>query len=265
MSLFNLLETTLVNKKIPKNKFYEKLQADKSLKEKFVRQVDHILWKHKFSRHTVNLYPTNEVEEIQVFEIHLKQKNLSREVLENIDRAIPYPILFVLIYRDEVKLTIAYKKRSKQHEDRFVVDSCYYSPWQKIEDLSLDLLKGLDLQAVYENIIKSLMPVNKSGGQDLEQAIEKQKAADRLKREIAALEAKMRREPQFNRRVEYNLELQEKRRNWRKYWSKGGFAYGEAENGDQRPGTGKHRKVSRNISGRHYRGEGRKGEPDQSR
>jgi len=212
MPLFNLPEKTLINKKIPKNKFYEKLQADKSLKEKFVRQVDYILWKHKLSRHTVNLSPTKEVEEIQVFEIHLKQKNLSREVLENIDRAIPYPILFVLIYRDEVQLAVAYKKRNKQHEDRFVIDSYYYSPWQKTEDVSLDLLKGLDLQAVYENIIKSLMPVNKSGGQDLEQAIEKQKAADRLKREIAALEAKIRREPQFNRKVEYNLKLQEKRK-----------------------------------------------------
>ncbi|MCL6559338.1 MAG: DUF4391 domain-containing protein, partial [Firmicutes bacterium] len=82
MTVFNLPETTLVNKKIPKKKFYEKLQADKTLREKFVRQVDFILWKHKLSRHTINLSPTKEVEEIQVFEVHLKQKNLSREVLE---------------------------------------------------------------------------------------------------------------------------------------------------------------------------------------
>ncbi|QSQ09463.1 hypothetical protein H0A61_01826 [Koleobacter methoxysyntrophicus] len=212
MPVFNLPKTTLVNKKIPKNKFYERLQAGKSLKEKFIRQVDYILWKHKLSRHTVNLFPTKEIEEIQVFEIHLKQKNLSREVLESIDRAVPYPILFALVYHDEVQLAIAYKKRSKQHEDRFVVDSYYYSPWQKIEDVSLDLLKGLDLQAVYENIIKSFMPISKGSSQNLEQAIEKQKAADRLKREIAALEAKMHKERQFNRKVEYNLKLQEKRK-----------------------------------------------------
>ncbi|HHW45118.1 MAG TPA: DUF4391 domain-containing protein [Desulfotomaculum sp.] len=210
--MFNLPETTLVNKKIPKNKFYEKLRADKTLREKFVRQVDFILWKHKLSRHTVNLSPTKEVEEIQVFEVHLKQKNLSREVLESIDRAIPYPILFALVYHDEVKLAVAYKKRSKQHEDRFVVDSYYYSPWQKAEEISLDLLKGLDLQAVYENIIKGLLPESKERMTSLEQAIEKQKAADRLRREIAALEAKIHKEPQFNRKVKYNLELQEKRK-----------------------------------------------------
>lgn len=210
--MFNLPETTLVNKKIPKNKFYEKLQTGKTLREKFVRQVDFILWKHKLSRHTVNLSPTKEVEEIQVFEVHLKQKTLSREVLESIDQAVPYPILFALVYHDEVQLAVAYKKRSKQHEDRFVVDSYCYSPWQKIEAVSLDLLKGLDLQAVYENIIKRLMFVRESIGQNLEQALEKQKAAERLKRAIAALEAKIRREPQFNRKVEYNLKLEEKRK-----------------------------------------------------
>jgi len=212
MPRFNLPDTTLVNKKIPKNKFYEKLQANKGLKEKFIRQVDYILWKHKLSRHTVNLSPTKEVEEIQVFEVHLKQKNLAREVLESIDRAIPYPILFALVYRNEFQLAVAYKKRSKQHEDCFVVDSCYYSPWQKAEYVPLNLLKGLNLQAVYENIIKSLLPESSRNTTNLEQAIEKQKVAEKLQREIASLEAKVRKEQQFNRKVEYNLKLQEKKK-----------------------------------------------------
>lgn len=216
MSLFNLPKKTLVNKKIPKNKFYEKLQADKNLREKFVRQVDYILWKHKLSRHTVNLSPTKEVEEIQVFEVHLKQKKLFQKVLESIDRAIPYPIFFALVYHDEVQLVAAYKKRSKQHENRFVVDSYYYSPWQNVKDVSLDILKGLNLQAVYENIIKSLLSVSKKSVPNLEQAIEKQKEAERLKREITALETKIHREPQFNRKVKYNLKLQEKKKQLRK-------------------------------------------------
>jgi hypothetical protein len=210
--MLNLPDTTLVNKRIPKSKFYEKLRADKILREKFVRQVDFILWKHKISEHTVNLSPTKEVEELQVFEIHLKQRNLSREVLESIDRAIPYPILFVLLYQSEVRLAMAYKKRSKQHEDRFVVDSYYFSPWQRVQEMSMDLLKGLDLKAVYENILKKLMFVDGSIHQSLQQAVERQRAAERLKREIDALEAIMKKERQFNRKVEQNLRLQEKRK-----------------------------------------------------
>lgn len=210
--MLNLPDTTLVNKRIPKSKFYEKLRADKTLQEKFIRQVDFILWKHKLSEHTVNLSPTKEVEEIQVFEVHLKQKNLSREVLESIDRAIPYPILFVLLYQSEVQLAMAYKKRSKQHEDRFVVDSYCFSPWQKVQEMSTDLLKGLDLGAVYENIVKKLVSVDEGINQSLEQVVEIQKAAERLKREIDALEVMMKKESQFNRKVQHNLKLQEKRK-----------------------------------------------------
>ncbi len=150
--MLDLPAKTLYNKRIPKNKFYAKLQAGSSLKEKFVRQLDHITWKHKLSPYTVNLAPSSEVQEIQVFEVHLKQKELSRDVLESMDRAIPYPVLFVLIHGEETRLAIAYKKRSRQHENRFVVDSYFFSPWQHKDELSLHILKGLDLKAVYEHI-----------------------------------------------------------------------------------------------------------------
>ena len=218
MAMFNLPPRTLYERKIPKNKFYEKLQAKSSLKEKFVRQVEQIIWKHKLSRHTVNIDPAPEVEEIQVFEVHLKQKELSLEVLESIDRVIPYPVLFVLLYGAEARLAIAYKKPSRQQENRFVVDSYYFSPWQKQEELSLDLLQGRDLKAVYENLIKHLMPAPQEKGQDLEKAVERHKEAERLKNEIAALEAKVAKERQFNRKVKYNLELQEKVKKLEKLW-----------------------------------------------
>jgi hypothetical protein len=72
--------------------------------------------------------------------------------------------------------------------------------------------KGLTLKAVYENMLKSLISVNPGSNQALEQAVEKQKELDKLKREIGALEAKIAKERQFNRKVKYNLELQEKRK-----------------------------------------------------
>ncbi|MGI6307333.1 MAG: DUF4391 domain-containing protein [Dethiobacteria bacterium] len=208
--MLNLPEKTLYDKRIPKSKFYEKLKMGSKLKEKFVRQIDYIIWKHKLSRHTVNITPTPEVQEIQIFEVYLKQRELAQDVLESIDRAIPYPILFVLVYGKEARLAVAYKKRSQQHENRFVVDSYFYSEWRN--ELSLDLLKGLTLKAVYENLLKSLISVSPGSGQALEQAIEKQKELDKLKREIGALEAKIARERQFNRKVKYNIELQEKKK-----------------------------------------------------
>jgi hypothetical protein len=210
--MLKLPEKTLYNRKIPKNKFYEKIKANSKLKDKFTRQIDSIVWKHKLSKQTMNIEPTEEIQEIQIFEIYLKQKELSKELLENIDRAIPYPILFVLKYNDEAKLTIAYKQRNKNDENKFVIDSYYESEWTSIENLSIDISSGLNLQTVYENIIKSLISVEAEKNDSIQEIIEFQKNVDQLRYEISKLESKMRNEKQFNKKVKLNMELQNKKK-----------------------------------------------------
>lgn len=212
IQLYRLPQRALFNRRIPKNKFYEHLAADTKLKNLFIEQVENIIWKYKLAKETINLEPTPEVQEIQVFEIHLKQKTLATEILENIDRAIPYPILYVLIYQEEGKLVIAYKQRSQIDEDRFVVKSYYESFWQPVSEIVVDLPSGLNLNAVYEGYVRRLLPVQASKDEALEVTVERYLEIEKLKREIDRLEKKIRNEKQFNRKVEYNLELQRKRR-----------------------------------------------------
>ena len=188
------------------------MAADTKLKNLFIEQVENIIWKYKLAKETINLEPTPEVQEIQVFEIQLKQKTLATEILENIDRAIPYPILYVLIYQEEGKLVIAYKQRSQIDEDRFVVKSYYESFWQPVSEIVVDLPSGLNLNAVYEGYVRRLLPVQASKDEALEVTVERHLEIEKLKREIDRLEKKIRNEKQFNRKVEYNLELQRKRR-----------------------------------------------------
>lgn len=215
--MFNLPDRCLYNRRISKNKFYEKLKADTRLKDMFVKQVDYILWKYKLSKETINLDPTEQVQEIQVFEIYLKQRELSKEVLENIDKAIPYPILHVLIYEGEARLAIAYKQRNRNDENRFVINAYYESNWQPISDVSINLISGLNLQAVYENIIRSLMTANAAVEEDLEATVERQNIIEKLKRECDKLESRLRSEIQFDRKVELNLELQRKKKELSKF------------------------------------------------
>ena len=212
IQLYKLPKRAFYNRRIPKNKFYEHLEADTKLKNLFIEQVENIIWKYKLAKETINIDPTPEIQEIQVFEIHLKQKALSMEILENIDRAIPYPILYVLLYRDEGKLVIAYKQRSKTNEDRCVVKSYYESSWQPASEIVVDLHSGLNLNAVYESYLRRLLPVQADKDEALEVTVERHMEIERLKREISRLEKKIRSEKQFNRKVEYNLELQQKRR-----------------------------------------------------
>lgn len=205
--MLGLPERTLYNRKIPKNKFYEKLVANSRIKELFIEQIDSVVWKHKLSRETTNLEPTEAVQEVQVFEIHLRQRELNQELLEKIDRAVPYPILHVLRYGDEAKLMIAYKERHTANENRSVVQAYYQSDWQPLNRFAVNILQGLTLEAVYENLVRYLMPNGETSAETLPEAVERQQVRQRLERECARLEAKIRSEVQFDKKVEMNLRL----------------------------------------------------------
>ena len=205
--MLNLPERTYLGRKIPKNKFYSKINADNKLESKFIKEVDNIIWKYKLSEETTNLESTTEVEEIQIFEISLKTQELSKEVLENIDRVIPYPILFILRYEDKAKLTIGYKERNKTDENRMVIHSYYESSWLKEDELKIDILLGLTLKDVYDNIIRQLMPIESSIDEKIEDVIGLNENIEKLKKEINRLEKKRNSEKQFNKKVELNREL----------------------------------------------------------
>lgn len=210
--MFQLPSSTLVNRKIPKNKFYEKLQANHHLKELFTEQVESIIWKHKLSKDTIRLEPKEDIEEIQIFEVHLKEQSYSLELLRSIDKAIPYPILHVLIYEGQAKLAMAYKERNQSDENRSVVRSYHETDWQLVESIELNIFQGLDLKAVYENIIRQLIPIKMKPEIELSAVLERQAQIDKLTQECQRLESKIRAEKQFNKKVELNMELQRKRK-----------------------------------------------------
>ena len=210
--MFNLPNKTVLKRKIPKNKFYEKIGTDTKLERKFIDEIDYIVWKYKLAKDTVNLEPTKEVEEIQIFEIYLKGKTISTEVLENIDRVIPYPIFYILKYDDDIKLAIAYKERNKADENRMVIHSYYQSEWINEKELDINILSGLTLKDVYENIIRQLIPIESETTDNIEDIIEINKAQEELKKEIEKLERKIKSEKQFNKKVEYNIKLQKKKK-----------------------------------------------------
>jgi len=210
--MFQLPKSTLVNRHIPKSKFYMHLQVDRRLKDLFTRQIEKIVWKHKLAKATIHLNPSGDVEEIQIFEIELKEPNCSQDLLRSIDREIPYPILYVLVYGEQAKFVMAYKERHKSDPHRAVVHAYYETDWRPKEQLELNVLQGFDLRAVYENIIRQLMSGKARVATDFSEAIERQARIDKLTKECKRLEAKIRSERQFQRKVELNMELQHKKK-----------------------------------------------------
>ncbi len=196
------------NKRIPKQKFYENLQITPALRKSFVEQIKVIYWKNKIAVSTVNLAPGEYVTELEVFTIRLNDAMLDEGVLKQIDREVPYHILFLLEYDGKTQAWIGYKESSSSGNAAFKVNRYYHTEWMPAQELPLRM-EGLSIDAVYENFVRQIAGDTLEGGQTetLKEAIGRSEKKAALEKQIAALQAKIRKEKQLNVQMSLNAEL----------------------------------------------------------
>ena len=210
--LFDYPKSAAFGRILPKNKIYEHVHPSTALKELFVRQVDQIVWKYKLAPETINLQQTPSVPEIEIFTTTLKHGELKHDVLRCIDQAIPFPLLFELLYGDKCRVIAAYKRPSEADAAKWVVSDYFESAWLPIETPRTPLPVVLDLDALSEHLLSPLMPYPARQGERLQQRVERLSMIRFKQREVEQCEARLRKEKQFNRKVEINAELRELKR-----------------------------------------------------
>ena len=200
--MLGLPMNTEFNKRIPKQKFYENIAVTPAMKRAFVEQIKIIYWRNKIATTTLNLAAGEQVTEIEVFEVRLSAPMLDESVLRQIDREIPYHILFLLEYEGRYRAVIGYKEAAAG-KTAFKVDRYYSTDWLDEEDLPVHL-EGLTLDAVYENFVRQIAGdvLVEENGTTLKESIEQQKQREQLEKQIAALEAKIRKEKQPKKKFE---------------------------------------------------------------
>ena len=204
--LLNFPKSTEFNKRIPKQKFYENIAVTPAMKKAFVEQIRIIYWRNKIAATTLNLAAGGQVTEIEVFEVRLSAPELDESVLRQIDREIPYHILFLLEYDGKYRAVIGYKEAAAG-KTAFKVDRYYSTDW--LDDLPVHL-EGLTLDAVYENFVRQIAGDALGTGESasLKDSVEQQKQREQLEKQIVALEAKIRKEKQPKKKFEMVQELQ---------------------------------------------------------
>lgn len=210
--------STVFNKWVPKKKFYENLSISSRIEKQIVTEIESVYWTHKLSPETLNVSPGARVTEIEVFEVNLKEQQVSDNLIATIDREIPYHLVFVLRYEGRAQLMISYKEESKSREDKFKVDSYYRTDWIDYEKMTLSI-EGLDLDRIYENFISQIAgdDLNLEKAEDIRDAVMISKERDRLETYITRLEAKIRKEKQFNFQLELNQELRKAKEKLKDY------------------------------------------------
>ena len=213
--LFDYPTKARFGRKIPKSKLYENASVNTKLKDKFVNQIEKIVWQYKLAPDTLNLDATNKVPEIQIFDIFLKTKEVDQALLEVIDKAIPLPIIFQIHKGNKVKIKAAYKRPSESANNKWVIESYFESEWLDKYSTKQPMPQALDLGKLYEQILKSLMPVeviSSKTSQTLDQQVDKINKINSLKKEMDKLDSKYKKEKQRNRQFEINKQIKLKQK-----------------------------------------------------
>jgi hypothetical protein len=212
--MFDYPQRARKDRVLPKNKIYDNARPTRAVRERFVAQVDQIVWRYVLGPKNLNLSPTPAVREIQVFEIALKTSDLREDVLRTIDRAIPSLLFFELTFQGRVRFVAAYKRASEAAANQPVVETYFETPWQDAGVPRRPLPVALDMAGLYEQMLRLHMAASQFAllsrtGEALEETVERGTRIRGKRRECKQLEAKLRKEQQFNRKVEINGQLRQ--------------------------------------------------------
>lgn len=192
---------TLINKKIPKQRFYDNLSVPESIKKLFVEQIKYIYWQNKISNQTININIGKNVLEIEVFRIVLNQTEIDEVLLKFIDKGIPYHIIFILEFNQKIRLCTAYKEINQSGSCN-IISQYYYTDWDDDKNVQIDIT-GLTLDSVYEGFVRQIAKdkiANKS--RDIKIDVEISQKVEKLNKEIEKLEKQARAEKQPKRKYE---------------------------------------------------------------
>ena len=186
--MLGLPKSTELNKLLPKKAIYAKFQMNTAQQERFDGDISRISIVGELSPATTGIAAGNSVGSIFVLLVALKRPDFQPNTIALISRLIDQNMLLVLEYEGRRKLAIYHTKLLQ-------------TEWTPADDCTATL-RGLDLDAVWENLIVQVGGITIESGNTLDQQIAADEKRAKLEKEIARLEKLARAEKQPKKKFE---------------------------------------------------------------
>lgn len=216
MDLFNLPQQTIINKVVPKNAF----DSYRNTKQKalFSSLISRITWSNKLSEETLNLVG-HDISEVQIFRIELKEQADPKLLLDVIDKAIPYHIIFVVVHKDALLFSTSKKHPHPTNENNSIIDWTFRSDWIKSDKNQFVLTLKKSIDAVYLDFCNQLSGKSIPNQKSIEDLINLSEKVKALNRQIDSLKSAISNCKQFNQKVYLNIKLKEVERELGLIWT----------------------------------------------
>lgn len=223
-----------LGKRVYKKLFFENAELSAADRRAFTDDVEAVTWQYTLKPSTVPVSPYQDDErdypELAVVEVELREAKRAQRLAEIVHRAIPYPLLLVLVHNDRFAVSTAHKRASRAEQGAVVAEDIQTTRWidahapEAVEQAFLDSLAvGRQPQTHYYALYDGwqqrlvalacarLMGEFRVPSRADQQAKRRETLTEchRLEGEITRLRAEIKKESRFNRQVELNTRIKQ--------------------------------------------------------
>lgn len=186
--MLGLPQTTETLKQLPKKAIYAKFGMNATAKEHFDSDVSKIVIVNEISSSTTTISKGDEISSFFILLVSLKKNDYDEKNIALLSKMIPQNILYILEYEGKSQLAIYYTK-------------LLHSEWKPTSEQTVKL-NGLNLDAVWKNIVKQVGGIDVQQGNTLEEQIIADEKRKKTEKELARLEKLARAEKQPKKKFE---------------------------------------------------------------
>ena len=186
--MLGLPKVTELSKQLPKNAIYAKFQMNTVERAKIDADISRITIVNEVSSTKINIADGEQVKSFFVLLIALKRKNFEDKTIITISKLIQQNMLLVLECDGEAKLATYHTKLMQ-------------TDWKRKDNLFIEL-KGLNMDAVWENIIVQIGGITIEQGNTLDKQIAVDEQRKKIQKEIDRLTKLAKNEKQPKKKFE---------------------------------------------------------------
>lgn len=218
----NIPNSCFVGSTIFKKLFYENANLSSSDKSLFTDVINKVKWLYCLKPETINIpaykdemrdYP-----EMEVIEVLLHKDYKLDRIAEIIMRTIPYPMLLIFRLDDKRRFYVAHQRISQSDSTKNIIEELIVTDWLEndsslLTQLDITQMRFTNIHTLYSDLVDAISIYNLSAIMSTDDTITGAEARELsakikdIEQKIANLRTKLKKETQFNRRMELNIEI----------------------------------------------------------
>ncbi len=218
----NIPDSCFIGNTIYKKLFYENADLSTSDKSLFTDTISKITWIYCLKPETINIPAykdeVRDYPEIEVIEVLVHKDYKLKRIAEIIMRTIPYPMVLIFKLEDKRKLYVAHQRTNQNDSSKNTIEEFIATDWLEsdsalFDKLDIKQMRFANFYALYSDIVDTISIYNLSTIMPTDdnitgaEARELSAKIEDIEQEITSLRAKLKKETQFNRKMELNIEI----------------------------------------------------------